>query len=145
MFAVLKSNSSDVVSNRSYCCHLSNDRKSAEEFVTERYGPITSGTLSSNGLYSIAEVSSLDDLIEHMMPSKTKSKEEDVLAEVLKKLEELVSPETAEKFAVQIQEQTGKVVAEVKSMGITGMKAVGDGFIALGDLIRKAGETKEEK
>lgn len=144
MFAVLKSNSSDVVSNRSYCCHLSNDRKSAEEFVTERYGPITSGTLSSNGLYSIAEVSSLDDLIEHMMPHPT-GKEEDVLAEVLKKLEELVSPETAEKFAAQIQEQTGKVVAEVKSMGITGMKAVGDGFIALGDLIRKAGETKEEK
>lgn len=138
MFAVLKSNSSDVVSNRSYCCHLSNDRKSAEEFVTERL------SLSSNGLYSIAEVSSLDDLIEHMMPYPT-GKEEDVLAEVLKKLEELVSPETAEKFAAQIQEQTGKVVAEVKSMGITGMKAVGDGFIALGDLIRKAGETKEEK
>lgn len=78
------------------------------------------------------------------MPHPT-GKEEDVLAEVLKKLEELVSPETAEKFAAQIQEQTGKVVAEVKSMGITGMKAVGDGFIALGDLIRKAGETKKEK
>lgn len=138
MFAVLKSNSSDVVSDRSYCCHLSNDRESAEGFLAERL------SLSSNGLYRIVEVLSLDDLIEHIMPPKTKSKEEDVLAEVLKKLEELVSPETAEKFAVQIQEKTGKVVAEVRSMGINGMKAVGDGFIALGDLIRKAGETKEE-
>jgi len=138
MFVVLKSNSSDVVSDRSYCCHLSDDRESAEGFLAERL------SLSSNGLYSIVEVSSLDDLAEHVMPYPTGPEEVDVLADVLKKLEGLVDPANAEKFATQIQEQTGKVVAEVKSMGIAGMKAVGDGFIALGDLIRKAGETKEE-
>lgn len=135
MFAVLKSNSNDVVQFHSYCCHLSVDRGPAEQFLADRLA------VSSNGLYTIVEVSSLDDLAKLVMPE---TEEVDVLADVLKKLEELVDPANAEKFAAQIQEQTGKVVAEVKSMGIAGMKAVGDGFVALGDLIRKAGETKEE-
>lgn len=138
MFAVLKSDSNDVVSDRKYCCHLSEDRESAEAFRAERL------SLSSNGLYLIVEVSSLDDLAALVMPEGSQGPEVDVLADVLKKLEELVDPVNAEKFAAQIQEQTGKVVAEVRSMGCSGMKAVGEGFIALGDLIRKAGENKQE-
>lgn len=135
MFAVLKSNSNDVIQDHSYCCHLSSDRGPAEQFLADRLA------VSSNGLYSIVEVSSLDDLAKHVMPE---TEEVDVLADVLEKLEKLVDPANAEKFAAQIQEHSGKVVAEVKSMGIAGMKAVGDGFVALGDLIRKAGETKED-
>lgn len=138
MFAVLKSNSNDVISDRSYCCHLSNDRKSAEEFIAGRIA------VSSNGIYTISEISSLEDLKNLIMPKIKEKEEVDVLTDVLKKLEKLASPENAEKFATQIQEQAGKVVAEVRSMGIAGMKAVGDGFVVLGDLIRKAGEEKEE-
>jgi hypothetical protein len=137
MFAVLKSNSNDVVAGYRYVCHISNDRESADTFVQERVA------VSSHGLYTVWEFEDIKDLVELVMPQPEPSEEVDVLNDVLKKLEELVDPANAEKFAAQIQEQTGKVVAEVKSMGIAGMKAVGDGFVALGDLLRNS--ANEEK
>lgn len=133
MFAVLKSHSSDVAEGYSYCCHLGTE-KSANDFLEGRK------TLSSAGVYRLVEVDRLEELAEQILPDVAKTEEEDILGGVLEKLEELASPATAEKFARQIEEQAGKVVAEVRSMGIAGMQAVGDGFIALGDLIKKSSE-----
>lgn len=43
----------------------------------------------------------------------------------------------------KVKESSEKVLAEVKFVGLRGMKTVGDGFVALGDLLRKAGENKD--
>lgn len=134
MFAVLKYDSSDVVEGHKYCCLLTDDKVEAATFIAERK------SLSSNGRYTLHEVSSIQELSGLI---KSKPEEPNILDEVLQKLEKLADPANAEKFATQISQETAKVMAEVKSMGIAGMMAVGDGFVALGDLIRKAGE--EEK
>jgi len=138
MFAVLKSESSDVVYHRTYCCHLSNEIKSAENFISDRK------LLSSNGTYKMVIVSTLDELAKYIMP-QISAPPEDVLANVLNKLSGLgLNAETVERFTQQAQEQGEKAVAEVRSLGIRGMQVVGDGFIVLGDLLRKAAD-KEEK
>lgn len=138
MFAVLKTNSSDVVEGHAYCCCLSKDRKSADEFVAGR------NDLSSNGRYAIHEISTLEELSELMVPFGSES-EPDILAELLKQIDDLKIPENAEKFVEQIQTQGEKAVAEVRSLGIRGMRAVGEGFVALGDLLRKASPEDEQK
>jgi len=137
MFAVLKAKSSDVVDQRTYCCHLSDERKPADDFVSDRKN------LSSNGVYKVVEISNLNDLAKHIMPqsSAPKSEPEDVLADVLNKLDGLgLNAENVERFTQQVQEQGEKAVAEVRSLGIRGMQVVGDGFVALGDLLKKAAD-----
>jgi hypothetical protein len=138
MYAILKSNSSDVVADRSYCCHLSEDVESANRFVDER------AKLSSQGVYTMVQVDSIEELMAKMMPESEQDEQDDLVAELLQKLDDLgLTPENAEKFTKQVQEQSEKAIAEVRSLGIRGMKAVGDGFIAFGDLLRKA--AKEDK
>lgn len=54
---------------------------------------------------------------------------------LVKKLENLgIDPNTA----VEFQDSSEKVLAEAKFFGLRGMKTVGEGFVALGDLMRKA-------
>ena len=138
MFAILKSKSSDVADDRAYCCHLSNDVESANAFLVDRKD------LSSAGRYSLVEVSSLEDLAKAIMMQKEETPEE-LLADLLKKMEELgLTAENAEKFTKQVRDQSEKAVAEVRSLGIRGMQAVGDGFIAFGDLLRKAAKDDDE-
>ena len=36
-----------------------------------------------------------------------------------------------------------RAIAQVRSLGVQGMKTVGEGFVALGDLLRKTGEKPE--
>ena len=38
-----------------------------------------------------------------------------------------------------------KAIAQVRSLGVQGMKTVGEGFVALGDLLRKTGEKPESE
>ena len=52
-----------------------------------------------------------------------------------------VSTETIEKATQTLKSGGDTVIAQVRSLGIEGMKTVGDGFVALGDLLRKAGES----
>jgi hypothetical protein len=139
MFAILKSKSSDVADDRAYCCHLSNDVESANAFLVGRKD------LSSAGRYSLVEVSSLEDLAKAIMMQKEETPEE-LLADLLKKMEELgLTAENAEKFTKQVRDQSEKAVAEVRSLGIRGMQAVGDGFIAFGDLLRKAAKDDDDE
>lgn len=55
-----------------------------------------------------------------------------------------LNAETMEKTTEKLKSQGEKAVAQVRSLGIQGMKTVGDGFVALGDLLRKASETPEK-
>lgn len=133
MFAVLKSKSNDVSFGRNYCCHLSNDKESADKFVASRH------LLSSNGKYDVVEVSSMEELAERICPTPKKVEESDVLAEIIKRIDDLgLTPENIEKFTKKVNDESEKALAEVRSLGIQGMQVVGDGFVALGDLLRKA-------
>lgn len=96
--------------------------------------------LDQNPKAEMKKVDSLDDLKDVINPAKT---EEDILSDAIvglfDKLEELgFTAENAESLTAKLQLHADKAVAEVRSLGIRGMKAVGDGFIALGDLLRKA-------
>jgi len=139
MFAILKSKSSDVADDRAYCCHLSNDVESANAFLAGRKD------LSSAGRYSLVEVSSLEDLAKAIMMQKEETPEE-LVDELLRKLEALgITAENADKLTKQVREHSDKAIAEVRSLGIRGMKAVGDGFIAFGDLLRKAAKDDDDE
>ena len=61
---------------------------------------------------------------------------------LVQKLDELgINQDLAEK----VYQNSEKVIAEVRYIGVRGMKAVGEGFIALGDLLKKAGEEQEHE
>lgn len=71
------------------------------------------------------------------MPPKTSP-----LDDLLKRLEEMeIDPEEIMKVA---QENGEKAIGQVRSMGLRGLKGLGEGFTALGDLLQKAGEEDEE-
>lgn len=48
-------------------------------------------------------------------------------------------------LAAKVKSSSEKLVGEAKSLGARGMKVVGEGFVALGDLIRKAGVDEGKK
>ena len=61
---------------------------------------------------------------------------------LVQKLDELgINQDLAEK----VYQNSEKVIAEVRYIGVRGMKAVGEGFIALGDLLKKAGDEQEHE
>lgn len=63
---------------------------------------------------------------------------------VVQKLDSLgINAENAEDLAKKLKDGGEKTLAEVRSLGIKGMKAVGEGFVALGELLRKADAKKE--
>jgi hypothetical protein len=46
-------------------------------------------------------------------------------------------------LAETVRENSERVLAEVRYIGLRGMKTVGEGFIALGDLLREASEESQ--
>ena len=51
-----------------------------------------------------------------------------------------LNAENAERISESVVMNSKATIAEVRSLGIKGMKTVGDRFLALGELIRKAAE-----
>ncbi len=65
---------------------------------------------------------------------------------VLEILEDIGVNERSVDEVVQILKQRGQsAAAEVRSLGIKSMKTVGEGFVALGDLLRKQAESDESE
>lgn len=60
------------------------------------------------------------------------------LSDAAQRVLDKLNVEDAEELGKKIREQGEKAVAEVRSLGIKGMKVVGDGFINLGELLKKA-------
>lgn len=83
-------------------------------------------------LHSVEDHEELDVLLQ-----KQSTKTSDVFDELIEKLDELGINED---FADKIRDNGVKLVGEVKSLGIKGMQAVGEGFVALGELLRKSSE-----
>ena len=89
--------------------------------------------LEKNPCASMTAKASPEWLAEKFNPSVAAQAAEDPLDSVLNTLEELGlnAQDNAEKFAQQLQDQSERAIAEVRSLGIKGMKAIGDSFIAL--------------
>lgn len=65
---------------------------------------------------------------------------------VLEILEDIGVNEHSVDEVVQILKQRGQSAAtEVRSLGIKSMKTVGEGFVALGDLLRKQAESESDE
>ncbi len=96
---------------------------------------------------ALISVSNLDELADYLNEDNEEGAEilSDAAVRIFEKLEELgFTAENAEELAQKVRTNGEKAVAEVRSLGIRGMKAVGEGFIALGDLLRKAGDQQDE-
>ncbi len=59
------------------------------------------------------------------------------LSDAAKKVLDKLKIDDPEELGRKLREQGEKTVAEVRSLGIKGMKVVGDGFINLGQLLKK--------
>jgi hypothetical protein len=103
----------------------------AEDYSDELLGEVA----------TVVEVVNLDELAAAMNPPET-DKVADLVEKGVVLLDSLV--EKLDKLGVnkdladKVRTNSEKVVAEVKTLGVNGMKAVGEGFVALGDLLRKA-------
>jgi hypothetical protein len=103
--------------------------------------------LQSQG--SAASMVTVDSLEELADLTSTKDNPFDGLSQAAARLLQILddsglNAETMEKTTEKLRSQGEKAVAQVRSLGIQGMKTVGDGFVALGDLLRKASETPEK-
>lgn len=91
-----------------------------------------------------AEVNSLEELEVMLQPMVQAESLSEAASRVLDALHDAgFNKEDLRDMTRRIKANGEKAVAEVRSLGIKGMKAVGEGFIALGDLLRKAGEDEE--
>lgn len=72
--------------------------------------------------------------------AKSASPDPNPLDELLKRLDEMKVGETLETVGKKLMQDTDTAMSEIRSLGIKGMKAVGEGFIALGDLVKKVSE-----
>lgn len=120
--------------------YLGYDLKEAVSYVDSE--PYLKGTL--------VNVRDLDELAACFAENFSKKEEPTLTAQatdqlsaaadaVLNKLDELgLNEENAEELARKVRQSSELAIGQARSLGIQGMKAVGDGFIALGDLLRKA-------
>ena len=104
--------------------------------------------LEANPCANMTAKANAEWLAQKFNPSvETQSAEEDALDSVLNTLEELGlnAQDNAEKFVETLQQQSERAVAEVRSLGIKSMNAIGDSFVALGDLLKRAVAEDEQK
>lgn len=113
-------------------------------------------------LHSVTDLDELADLFEDLVLEDEFEDEDDLLLGaqaavqsvgdqlsnaahvVVQKLDDLgINAENGEVLAKKLKEGGEKTLVEVRSLGIKGMKAVGEGFVALGELLRKADAKKE--
>lgn len=56
-----------------------------------------------------------------------------------------INQANVEDVLAALRERGDKVIADVSSLGIKSMATVGDGFLALGDLLKKASKEKDDE
>lgn len=56
-----------------------------------------------------------------------------------------INQANAEDVLAALKERGDKVIADVSSLGIKSMATVGDGFLAIGDLLKKASKEKDDE
>lgn len=105
------------------------------------------------GNATLVSVNSLEDLLcafeSHWIASQVRKEDDNDLSNaftsLLDRLDRMgINEENAEDMMSKLKENSKKVVSEAKSLGVQGMKAVGEGFIALGDLLVSTGKDKDK-
>lgn len=95
---------------------------------------------------AVKEVSSLEELSSMMNPKSTTKSADQELGDILTKLSQSLCGNAANKdFLDQLKSDSKNVVVEAKNLGARGIKTVGAGFIAIGDLLNKIEETENNK
>jgi hypothetical protein len=114
--------------------YLGNNPKRAFDIAEKNQGSV---------LVSQINLEKLSELLGFSEPKNSPSEELLSVAaqDLVKKLENLGISET---IAVEFDEESKKVQVEAKFLGSRGMKAVGEGFVALGDLMKNLADDGEE-
>lgn len=89
-------------------------------------------------------VKDLNDLVrsfeKHVGLKEKKTENTSRLDEVLQRLEEIDLAGEAEDVLKRTRENGEYAIGQVRSMGLRGLKGLGEGFTAIGDLLKKASE-----
>ena len=121
--------------------YLGDDREEAMRSLESKEGSTlkTVSTLANlNAAFSSYLNSTSEDAEAEAIP--------DPVNRVLERLDELgFNEDNAETIMKRLREDSDRAVAEVKSLGIRGMNAVGEGFVALGELLRQADQQVEQE
>jgi len=119
---------------------LGADREAALNVLDSKSG----ATMST--VTTLAELSAA--LTSHQNNTQPKSCVEEEgpsrLDEVLKRLEEIDLAGNADEVLKMARENGEKAIGQVRSLGLRGLKGLGEGFTALGDLLQQAGAEEEE-
>lgn len=118
---------------------LGSDIDQAKEILKSKIG----STMSNVG--SLDELATL--LGDHLTGTESNAQDFSQAAErVFKMLKDRgINQEKMEDVIAALKERSDKVVADVRSLGIKSMSTVGDGFLAIGDLLKKASEPREDR
>jgi hypothetical protein len=114
--------------------YIGENRDAAMKVLDSKKG---GGTITS--VYSLSDLKGAFDF--HLADTEHSSR----LDEVLKRLDEINLAGEAEEVAKTVRENSEKAIGQVRSLGLRGIKGLGEGFTALGDLLQKAGEEDTNK
>jgi len=121
------------------CLHISEDAASAVKTFESK---------PNSKLVRVANLEELQVAVEASKNVESCNVEDDDISNVLRQLldkldENGINAENAEELRKKLQSGGEQLVAEVRSLGIRGMRVVGDGLAALGDFMRIASEEND--
>ena len=138
-----------VFSNKSIA-YLGDDRVAAMSVLESKDGSTlkTVNTLANLAtafeFYLSSGAPPTSDSVANAMEAEVAALEEELSDAVESVLEQLDKAGiNAANAAERLREDGQRALGEVRSLGIKGMNAVGEGFVALGELLKKADEAKE--
>lgn len=115
--------------------YLGNCRDTALGVLESKDGATLSNISTLNGLAAAFEACSKPECTEEDAPSR--------LDEVLRKLDDIDLNGNTEEVLNRVREGGEKLIGQVRSLGLRGMKATGEGLAAIGDLLQQASAEEE--
>jgi hypothetical protein len=95
---------------------------------------------------SLIDVQTLDELAFALyeMQNRTQKDISDAVQKLFQMLDEAgVNEHTVAEVTEVLKERGSAAISEVRHLGIQGMAAVGEGFVAIGDLLKKASQPED--
>ena len=120
--------------------YLGNDGNKAVEILTSK----------QEQKASLFSVSTLSELASVLRLSQAKQNVEESASQAIERLfdtldEAGINEKSVEEVVAVLKQKGDAAVAEVRHLGIKGMKTMGDSFIALGDLLKQASQKQPEE
>lgn len=120
-------------------CYLGSDSEKATKLLDSKKGA------SLANVHTLSELASVLAAAQTNAPNKTLNEGfSEAIERVFEVLDEAgINENSVDEVVGVLKQRSQTVVTEVRSLGIKGMKTVGEGFVALGDLLKKASEPDE--